>query len=118
MVISRTFVISSLLAGLLASLSSQQVATLGVGAPPQVAPPVAQQCTFTHGYWKSHADDWPQLSLVLGDPAFAPHTYQQHELLTLLGASAKVTPAWRWRSSHRRQAQRGNGASAQPMSTG
>src|SRR5687768_17149872 len=50
---------------------------------------VAESCVRSHGYWKNHVAEWPVASQVLGDPAFAGHTYQQHDLLSLLNGPAQ-----------------------------
>jgi len=43
------------------------------------ATPTVNNCTFTQGYWKNHADDWPVISLVLGNESFT-----QQQLLEIL----------------------------------
>jgi RHS repeat-associated protein/uncharacterized repeat protein (TIGR01451 family) len=50
---------------------------------------VAESCVRSHGYWKNHVAEWPVASQILGDPAFAGHTYQQHELVSLLNGPAQ-----------------------------
>src|SRR5688572_27981573 len=50
---------------------------------------VAESCVHSHGYWKNHVAQWPTASLVLGDTTFAGHTYQQHDLLSLLNGPAQ-----------------------------
>ena len=51
-------------------------------------PAVAESCVRSQGYWKTHASEWPAARLVLGDAAFAAHTYQHNELLSFLSAPA------------------------------
>ena len=74
--------------GLLVSLSPQRIEVLTAAAPPAIVQ-IVQGCTLTPGYWKTHPGEWPLQSMVLGDPAFGPHSYRQQELLTLLNAPAK-----------------------------
>jgi hypothetical protein len=45
--------------------------------------PLAQNCTFTLGYWKNHPDQWPTTSLTLGTVA-----YSASELLAILNHPA------------------------------
>ncbi|MBV9792040.1 MAG: hypothetical protein JOZ51_27895, partial [Chloroflexi bacterium] len=46
--------------------------------PPTATPP-GDNCTYTIGYWKNHAEDWPANSLTLGGV-----TYTKAQLLNIL----------------------------------
>ncbi|MEO6461910.1 MAG: hypothetical protein ABIP29_02450, partial [Candidatus Eisenbacteria bacterium] len=46
--------------------------------------PLAQNCTFTQGYWKNHFDAWPVSSLTLGTI-----TYSAAQLLQILNEPAR-----------------------------
>jgi RHS repeat-associated protein len=62
------------------------------GSPPlndSALPVAVETCVSTQGYWTQHAEAWPLATMVLGDAAFAGHTYSKKELLSLLGAPAK-----------------------------
>ena len=47
-------------------------------------PDAGDACTYTQGYWKNHAEDWPVTSLVI-----AGETYTQAELLAILRTSVR-----------------------------
>ena len=46
---------------------------------PPTSTPVGNSCTYTQGYWKNHAEDWPVDEVVLGSI-----TYSKAEALTIL----------------------------------
>lgn len=48
--------------------------------------PSPDNCVFTQGYWKNHPENWPVLSLPLGNPA---HVYTQTELLAIFNTPAQ-----------------------------
>jgi hypothetical protein len=56
--------------------------TQTLGARTLAQPP--ENCTYTIGYWKSHADAWPVASLTLGTV-----TYSKAQLLSILDTPAK-----------------------------
>ena len=50
-----------------------------------VEPPSGTTCPRTHGYWRTHPEDWPVDSMVLGT-----QTYIKPELMSLLSISSQT----------------------------
>ena len=88
---------------LLVSLQARQLWANGVPSSASTVPSVklippnriGNNCTYSHGYWKSHPESWPVSSLDLGNT-----TYSQDELLEVLNTppqgDATYILAYQW----------------------
>jgi hypothetical protein len=60
------------------------IAESALGANAGGATTEVTNCTFTMGYWKNHAGEWPVASLLLGSVV-----YSKSQLLLILGTSVR-----------------------------